>query len=81
MNIVMMIIVVFLTIICVWLEVKSPSRSKGEVCRMIACGIIGIMILSEQAWCIIVGTICMVPYTILTLFRLWPRIFDKKTSR
>ena len=77
MNIVMMGIVIVLTIICVCLEIKSPRCSRGEVCRIIVCGIIGTMLLSEQAWCEILSLICMVPYTILTLFALWPKIFDK----
>ena len=69
--------IVTLTIICVCLEIKSPDYSRGEVCRMIAIGVIGSMLLSEQVWCETIGIICMVPYTILTLCRLWPKIFDK----
>lgn len=77
MNIIGIVIVLVLAIICIYLEIKSPRCSRGEVCRMIASGVIGILLLSELVWCEILGVICMVPYTILTLFALWPKIFDK----
>ena len=77
MNIFLIGIVIVLTIICVCLEIKSPRCSRGEVCRMIVCGILGTMLLSGQAWCETIGKICIIPYTILSLFGLWPRIFDR----